>query len=259
MLKGKTNRGVAFLATIAVAVGGLSLTIRAEEVKKPQGLPEAAELLNKVEAAFKNLKAVRYSFQRQGINADEGKVAKIEGTVILSGWAFRNVQKFRAELKVQRPGADKTTEFSAGSDGELVFLIDPDKKTVFADLDPAVMGAQTRIVMAGLMSQFVRPDPFEDEKKAKKSEVRGIVKVGEEDCYEVAFMEEEDKSGTVWFFSAKDYLPRRMDLLFPAREGGGLGGRRMVLTSLTPNPTSTSDPFALVVPEGFKRTDEFAP
>jgi outer membrane lipoprotein-sorting protein len=38
-----------------------------------------------------------------------------------------------------------------------------------------------------------------------------------------------------------------------------MGGFSMVLSNLAVNPVLEKDPFQLVVPEGYTKTDEFAP
>ena len=62
---------------------------------------------------------------------------------------------------------------------------------------------------------------------------------------------------SVWFVSTKDYLPRRRDSIFI--RDGERQGTQIVLTSLEVDPKFTKSPFKLELPEGFTKTDDFAP
>ena len=62
-----------------------------------------------------------------------------------------------------------------------------------------------------------------------------------------------------WYFSKKDSLPRRVDRYQPSESGGERTALILTLSQVTPNPSFVQDPFKVVVPEGFKKTDDFAP
>jgi len=225
---------------------------------KSAGDLEPLAVLKKAAEAAKQIKTVRYAFKRQGLDADEDKSPKLSGTATLGGWAYKAVQKYRVEMKVQRPGTPEPTDVMAGSDGDIVYLIDAKAKKVYADLDPAVLGAQNAPVRVVLLSDFVDPEPFAEAMKAEKFESAGVVPVGGEDCYKIRTKPKSEGSEVIWFIAKKDFLPRRMDMIFPSRDGKP-GGRTIELSNLTVNPKLDSDPFKLVVPDGFTKTDDFAP
>jgi outer membrane lipoprotein-sorting protein len=56
----------------------------------------------------------------------------------------------------------------------------------------------------------------------------------------------------------KDFLPRRVERTFPT-QGGEMGGRQTTLSDLVVNPALEKDAFKLKLPEGFTKTDDFAP
>lgn len=217
--------------------------------------PQPAEVLKKATEAAKRVESVRYTFRRHGIGADAERNPKISGTVTLGGWRHNTLDKYRVEVTVQRPDSEPTNVL-AGSDGEVVYLMDRAAKKVFADMDPAVLGSQAGVVRAVLISAFVEPDPYEDQLKAEKLEITGTVKIGDEECYAIGVPSPGRR--VTWFLSKKDYLPRGTEMAFPNREGKE-GGRRMEITELVVNPQHEGDPFKLVVPEGFTKIDDFAP
>ncbi len=78
-----------------------------------------------------------------------------------------------------------------------------------------------------------------------------------EDCYVIRVVNKRRRE-SIWYFSTKDYLPRRRDTLFTNRQGA-TSRYTITLTDLVVGPTIDDNTFKLVVPEGFTETDEFAP
>lgn len=237
---------------------GLSAVAFASDSPPAGRLTDPDEILRRAREAVRQVKAVQFRFTRQGILADEGKAPRIEGTATISGWAQGWVQKFRVNSKVMRPGESEPIEVNAGADGNVVYLIDSKEKKVYADMDPAVLGSRMRFVRQSMIAYFVNPQAFEDELKSETKELKGTSKVGGDDCYEVRVARPGGSGDTVWFLSVADLLPRRLDLSFPTGEGQK-GGFSIVLSELKVNPSLGSDAFSLAVPEGFTRTDDFAP
>lgn len=234
------------ILTAAVVAPGLAETLTDPDV-----------LLERAREAIRKVKTVRYDFVRHGIHADEARGPRLEGSAVYGGWRQLWVEKFRLDARMTRPGQSEATEVVAGSDGNVVYLVDSKNKKVYADMDPAVLGAMARPVRQSLMMYFVNPDAFEEEKKAESKEIKGIVKVGDEDCYELRVGRGENSDST-WYISVRDLLPRRLDLTFQNREGQK-AGYSMVLSNLKVNVESGKDPFQFEVPEGFSKTDDFAP
>lgn len=242
---------------------GLSLLLLSSAVaqdtgKKDRELPDGMEILKKADAAAKALKAVQYKAATKGLGADEARLPKVEGSVVMSGWLNFTPQKFRYDVKVQRPGSSEIVEYSAGSDGNMVYLVDPSKKIAYEDIDPAVLGSNARLVSSIAVRKLLYPEAFAEEIKAEKVELKGVAKVGDQDCYEVHVHYGKDGGDGVWYFSKADFLPRRIDRMTPA-PNGETGGRQTILTDLAINPKFDKDPFKLTLPEGFTKTDDFAP
>ena len=64
----------------------------------------------------------------------------------------------------------------------------------------------------------------------------------------------------MWLLSKKDFLPRlRRNVVILPNETKEWGSWEYAVTNLVPNPKLSEKPFALKVPEGYKKTDDYAP
>lgn len=255
------------LLTLMLSLGLVQVALAQEnvrppegEVKKPNDDPkhkEAVEILKKVDAATKALGTVSYKSSTQGNGWLATRSPKLEGKVVASGKWENELGKVRVEGKVTLPDSAESREFVAGNTGEEYYLIDPVKKLVYADLDPQVMGSDGRLAGGLLMREFNHPTPFTDEINSEKAEITGSEKVGDQDCYVINVVY-RPKLEAVWYFSKKDFLPRRVDriAMSPTDERGS---SQLVVTDLVTEVKGGDDAFKLTVPEGFEKTDEFAP
>ena len=206
----------------------------------------AMEILRKTEAALKQVNLVRYQAQYEGTGWVKQYVADVEGSAMLGEPSHYDIARFRCEVKLAPPKSDETLELTAGCDGDLFFLIDPKAKMVYADIDQAVLGAQSRNVQRVLLQDFVAKEPLADDLKAEKMVLKESVKVGDEPCHQVEVTRSETRK-VVWFVSKDDWLPRRVDRLYINPEGEE-GATRLVLTKLVAEPTFRAAPFQLTVP-----------
>ena len=220
-------------------------------------LTDPVEILKKVDAAAKAVKVAKYKATVKGTGAFESRAATSEGTVVLSGWGGGGPKKFWVHAKTKRPGSSETTELTAGTDSEDYYLINHATKKAYVDIDPAVIGSSGRPLQALLTLEFVHPTPFSDEIDAKKQELKGSKTIGGEDCYEIHVTYANDQKA-IWHFSKKDFLPRaRLDLR--SSPSGESGGQQKIMTDLEIEPKFENDPFKFKLPEGYTRTDDFAP
>lgn len=248
-----------YATMVALGLSFFLASAVAQDAGKKEGeLIDGLEILKKADEAAKSLKAVQYKAAAKGLGTDEARLPKVEGTAIMSGWVNSAPQQYRYEVKVQRSGSSEIEEYSAGSDGNTVYLVDPSRKIAYEDIDPAVLGSNARVVNSVAVRKLLNPEAFADEIKAEKVELKGAATVGDQDCYEVHVHYGKDAGDGVWLFSKTDFLPRRIDRTFPARNGG-MRGRQMILTDLVINPKLDKDHFKLTLPEGFTKTDDFAP
>ncbi len=220
---------------------------------------EAVAILTKADEAAKSVKMVRYNAKYQGLGAAASTMPVIEGSATLAGLFGEDSFKHKTHLKVRMPNSEEVKEYTAGTDGETFYLIDPSTKKVHEDLDSAVIGRQVgRLVQGIWMLEYVHSSPFSDEINGLGAELRGKTNVEGEECHEVHVTYAQAGQEATWFFSTKDYLPRRVDRHLPG-SGGEKVTRQLVLSNVMVDPKMTTDPFRRDTPEGYEVTDEFAP
>ncbi|MHC4696411.1 MAG: hypothetical protein ACYTFA_06700 [Planctomycetota bacterium] len=244
---------------IATPVAGQTETGEADVTKKDPTPNKAIEILKKVDAATKAVKLVRYKAERRATGWLAERTPPIDGTVVIAGdCPDARPERFRFEAKFKVPDSEETKEVTAGSDGDISFLIDPSVKTVYADIDPAVVGSDGRLAGFLAMIEYCHPTPFNDEITGERAELKGMTKIGDQNCYEIDVLYAGGRGESTWFFSEKDFLPRRVDRI-ATRPGGERASTQLTLTDVDVDPKFKHDPFKVVVPEGFTKTDEFAP
>jgi len=230
-----------------------------EKQAEPVKSEKAVEILKKADDLTKKVTSVHY----KGTFKATGRVGQMrpeaEFDACLSGeWGTPSF-KYRTTIKYKQPGATETEEFTVGSDGQTYYLIDPKEKKVYEDVDPAVHGRRGQLAQGVLMIEYVHASPFTDELKGRVIEYAGTEKVGDEECHKIRInYSSQATQWATWYFSTKDNLPRRVDREFTGGQGGG-GGTQQILTEVNVDPKFDKDPFVSSVPEGFTKTDDFAP
>jgi len=248
-----------FVSALILTCSGV---VWAQDAAKPAAggdLTDPVEILKKADEASKSVDSVKYSAKAKGIGADEAKNPVVDGTVILQGYKNGRAEKVRFEAKVTPPGSSEVRDIVMGNDGNEYFLIDHAKKIAYVDIDPAVMGSSGRLVGGLTMMEYVHDTPFSDEINAEKKELKGSEKVGTEDTYHIWVKYGAQNQEADWYFSKKDFLPRRVDRHFPGQGDAPAGGRQLVVTSLTVAPKFEKDPFKFDLPQGYTKSEDFAP
>lgn len=253
------TRKPAFLLTCFLACPLFAQTPgAAPEPKKEGGGPDPVEILKKADEAAKSVKAVRYKVKFQGTGSIEAKTPKVEGSVLLSDFQNGQAKKRKIEAKGARPGSSDSFQVTIGGDGNVFYVIDPQTKTVHEDIDPQVVGSWRRLVGGLIMAEFGHLTPFQDEINGEKHEYQGSEKIGDEDCHKILVRYKGGQQEAVWYFSKKDGLPRRSDRTQMGPDGQG-GSTQQIVTNLEVDPKVEDSAFKITVPEGFKKSDDFAP
>lgn len=240
---------------------GLVLTFTAALATGANGqeLTDALEILKKVDAAAKAVKAVRYDATFKPLGPSMAQGPQVEGSVVMSGWMGGSLEKFLFEVTIKNAGSSDEQKVTAGGDGEEFFVIDHKTKAAYVDIDPAVLGTIGRRARQLQTVEFLHPAPFSDEIDAQKLELTGSKKIGGEDCYEVHVVYASGRQEAIWHFSKKDFLPRgRMDIN-KDESGTIVRQSQRFLTNLEVNPKLDDSLFQVKVPEGYTKTDDFAP
>ena len=147
---------------------------------------------------------------------------------------------------------------TGGGDGEMFFLVDHQTKRAYSDMDPNVFGSGGRALNAVRMLEFVHDTPFDDEINAETVELQGIEEIGGVPCHKIRVVYGSGQGESIWFFSKEDFLPRRRVRVIndPQR---GEGSIEVTITELEIDPEIGADRFALQLPEGYEKIDDFAP
>jgi hypothetical protein len=113
------------------------------------------------------------------------------------------------------------------------------------------------------MREFSDPKPFAgilepEEGDPPAIELKGDAKVGDQECYEVVIKPTGPQAPEVhWLIAKKDLLPRKVVRVY--ERNGEKGTTELAVHDLKVDPKLGTDPFKLVTPPGFTKTDEFAP
>jgi outer membrane lipoprotein-sorting protein len=233
----------------------------AQDTGTQSGEPtDGREILKKAAEAAKNVKLVGYEAEYSSTGWVKPYVADVKGKVVVGEQSKWELDRFLCEVTLKPPGSEESHQFSAGSNGDLFFLVDSKTKTVYADIDSAVLGSQGRHIMRVLLRQFGAPDPFKEELEAKSIELKGTETVHGEECYHV-FVKPEAPPEQDWFFSKRDLLPRKVIRSYLNQQDpkAEKGTTQLTITDLEANLRVAVDPFKVKVPKGYTKTDEFAP
>lgn len=234
-------------------------------VEPPKGgvQPEALEILKKVDEAAKKVEVVKYKVSSKSSGMLETRVPNVEGTAVLVGGGTGpnlGLGKFYIDAQLTLPGSSETKHYTMGSDGELTYLIDHAKKIAYEDMSPDVLGEARNTVFRSLaMLEFVHPTPFSDEINGDKAEITGSETIGGVECHIIDVVYKGGQGQSIWSFSKKDFLPRRRVHVVEDRQSKQKGTQTITLVDFEPDPKLDNVPFKLVLPEGFTKSDDFAP
>lgn len=246
------------MKTRIVAMIGLVLLcqVTLAQDEKPGTSNDAKVILKKADDATKSVQAVVYQTTIKATGKAAQRLGSFHGKVQFTGWQNGRPKMFRYELKIEPPDGGKPKAVTMGTDGDTCYLIDHETKTAYVDIDPQVFGSFIGAATAAPMLEFVHPSPFSDELNAKSQKLEGIESVEGETCYKVLVDYKLDGAQqSRWYFSTKDFLPRRVERIFPKRESG----QDKVVKNLKVVPSISADVFKFKLPDGYKQVDDFAP
>ncbi len=241
-----------------VLLAAVVTTAVADENKKADGVSrDAIAVLKKTEAALKNVKTASYTAGFRGTNWVASRVPNVEGIATIGTRNQWDIDPFSCEVKITEKDSEGTLSFTAGSNGDTYFLIDSKAKTVYEDMDPLVLGTHSRNIQRVLAREFAMPNPFADAYKAGTVQMKDTAEINGEPCY-VVYTEGKEPPAMTYYIAKKDYLLRRIVRTYKNGEGE-TGTTELTISHLKVNPSFVRDPFAVIVPKGFKKTDDFAP
>lgn len=217
----------------------------------------ALAILKRADDAAKAVKLIRYDAKREGTGWAKSRTWKLEGTVIAGKGSDDTPKVFLIVLAAQAPQWSEARDYTSGFDGTTYFMIDTKRKVVYEGTNSTAMGQGGRIAQVLAMIEFTHPTPFTDELTGQKALLMGTETIGGEECHHV-FVVYKNGQEAEWYFSKKDNLPRRV-VRIVKNSAGETAKRIHTITNLVVDPQLPEDAFKVKVPEGFKKSDEFAP
>lgn len=234
-----------------------------DEKKGGDELKDPLEILKKVDAACKALNAVKYEVTSEPTGELKPLVGRVQAAVTAARVKGKEGAaagtKFVFDARINLPNQNEPEKLTFGTDLDKYFFIDHQTKKVHEDIDQAVLGRRGGALYRLMMIEYMHPTPFNDEINGKSRELRGSKTVNGVDCYEIHVVyANEPVSEATWYFGKKDFLPRgRIDVA--TTQDGKKGTIEKMVSRLEVDPKLPDDAFKAKVPEGYTKTDEFAP
>jgi len=220
--------------------------------------PEALEILKKADQAIKAVHSVRCQIVTRSTGFAERFAPSNEGATVMVGWTGNIPEMFYADLEIKQQDSDEMGHLTGGGNGDTFFVIDHATKKGYEDMDPSVMGSAGRTLRGAGMIEFVHDAPFDDELEAHTVELEGEQTIDGQPCYQIHVVYAGGQGESTWYFSKKDYLPRRR-VRHLSRPGMGEGTIETSVSRLELNIEPEANLFLMDLPEGYERVDDFAP
>jgi len=224
---------------------------------KPSDDIAARELVKTAAAALKDVQRVTYKAEYDATNWIKTFVPRVTGEVILGQEREYELVEFSCDVTVRGRESAEESRFRAGCDGDQFFLIDPETRTMHRDMDQAVLGSNSRSIQRVVLEDFSSSEPLKELIEAEIVESRGTHTVDGHLCRRV-YVKTKEGQEQVWSFSEIDHLPRHVERMWKNQQEEP-GSTLLTLTHLNVNPRLEGQAFNPAVPEGYTKTDEFAP
>lgn len=244
---------------VTLVLGLASMSVRADEEKDAGPANPAREILEKAGAACKAIRSVEYYVAGSADGAMATRFRSFKASISAATSVRGTMEKCKFDIKFMRPGTTGPIHISGGTDNDLFFVVDHQDKKAYEDIEPAVLGQNADVVLQVMVLEYFLDEPFSNELNGKQQVLEGSKIVAGEECHEVHVVyQRTDAPEATWCFSKKDHLPRqRVDhYTLPSGEKGAI---TRTVTHVLVNPDFSDDIFKLSLPEGYTKTDDFAP
>ena len=218
----------------------------------------ALAILAQADEATKAVRSIRYRARAYPTSWLTARLAEVEGTAVITGDHEIHFRVATFDTTVRFPNLKGVQKLTYGADGTFFYLIDWDQKLFYQGIDRHVTGHGGRAAQRIGLREFVVEEPFSDEINADSVALLAEERIGEEPCYVVDVVYANDGGHAVWYFSKRDYLPRRVDRVYDNRVRG-VAMIVVELYDLEADPKIDSRDFALKLPDGFEKSARFAP
>ena len=103
--------------------------------EKTGELTDPVEILKKVDASCKAVKAVKYDATGVSTGAMAQRAGSFEASIVVSGFLRNAPEKYKFELKFTPPGATEPILISGGTDNDMFFVVHHKDKKAYEDID----------------------------------------------------------------------------------------------------------------------------
>jgi hypothetical protein len=222
-------------------------------------LTDAKEILRRAEAAAKKVRFASYTADYKGTGWIAEFVPHVTGEAIVGPDGEHDVPRFFCKVALKKNDSEEVLNYTAGCNGDEYFLLDPKTKKAHHDIDPVVLGSESRNLQRVVLREFAEKEPFKDALEATDVQLSGTRTVDGELCYEVQInTPDERQRAIVWSISTTDFLPRNVKRIYKGREEGTPDGTtELTISRLVAKPNWEKNKFEMVVPAGYTATDEF--
>lgn len=221
-------------------------------------LTDAMDILKRADQALKRVNMVRYHGVFRGTGWLTDRTSTVSGTVILSGKGPDGPERYRIDANITQFRSGKKDKITIGSDSAIYYLIDRKSKTAYAGIGRSTAGPRGVTAMSIALPHFTHPNALLDEMSMDLAILTGSATVGGEDCYEIQLQNADETGETLWWFSKRDLLPRRRQIVV-VNEKFSEAALDWVLTDLKVDPKFDGAPFKFVLPEGYRQLEGQAP
>ncbi len=230
---------------------GVDLSASAGQLNDP------VEILRRADAAARAVDVVKYDLVIETTGGAKERMGSLKATIVGTGYWDGLPLKFVIEGEHLPAGASEARRFTAGSDGNLYYLVDHGAKTAHEELELGVLGSFARPVNFSVVTEFHDPDALSEEIAGTAHELRASRQIGGADCYAVHVVYDSQgySSEATWYFSKKDFLPRRYHFSYELPDGEK-GTFLFILSNLAVEPELDPEVFQLKLPEGYSKTDQ---
>lgn len=234
--------------------------------------PDPKAIVQRAADAIAKFKVVSYDFEHKASGVFEQFFPNLSGQVVMGKESPDGAKSFFCKLKIKKAGSDEMADVTAGADGTNYYRIDDKDKTVYADIDPQVLGKHRDAIDTAALRELGQAKPFAEALRSGEMKYVGEETVDGHECHVVNFKSSFAAPAIDWFFSKSDFLPRRTRFSVKEWGEGSAEGTmknlkvdsqidRKLDSKIDPKTETRLEagPFALVVPAGYKKTDDFAP
>lgn len=246
--------------------GGYGVSILVAAVMSPTDAGATGEdgraILKKSVLALKKIKLVSYEgeYRTAGWITERLGLRLVKGQAVLGGQSKWGLDRFRCDATLELVDQKKPQHLTAGSNGDLFYLIDHRTKTVYEDIDSGVLGTHGPHLQRILMREFNQEKPFREELAKAEITLDGNEEVDGTMCHKLSISGVGSADTSIWFISKTDYLPRRVHRIYAAQnESGESGSTVLTISNISIDPKFGMSPFRAYPSEGFTKTDDFAP